>query len=62
MNLLKDNDDTIKEGALNVVAKAGGTIREQLAVTSRYDCCDCFHFKCISLRSFLTISMFYAVL
>ncbi|XP_047148775.1 sister chromatid cohesion protein PDS5 homolog A-like isoform X1 [Vigna umbellata] len=34
VNLLKDNDDTIKEGVLNVVAKAGGTIREQLAVTS----------------------------
>lgn len=35
MNLLKDNNDMIKEGILNVLAKAGGTIREQLAVTSR---------------------------
>ncbi|XP_027920522.1 sister chromatid cohesion protein PDS5 homolog A-like isoform X2 [Vigna unguiculata] len=34
VNLLKDNDDTIKEGVLNAVAKAGATIREQLAVTS----------------------------
>ncbi|XP_057429975.1 sister chromatid cohesion protein PDS5 homolog A-like [Lotus japonicus] len=34
MNLLKDNNDMIKEGILNVLAKAGGTIREQLAVTS----------------------------
>ncbi|RDX89521.1 Sister chromatid cohesion protein PDS5-like B, partial [Mucuna pruriens] len=34
VNLLKDNNDTIKEGVLNVLAKAGGTIREQLAVTS----------------------------
>ena len=35
VNLLKDNSDMIKEGVLNVLAKAGGTIREQLAVTSR---------------------------
>jgi len=41
VNLLKDNDDTIKEGVLNAVAKAGATIREQLAVTSRYYCCHC---------------------
>ncbi|KAK7412751.1 hypothetical protein VNO78_04347 [Psophocarpus tetragonolobus] len=34
VNLLKDNNDMIKEGALNVLAKAGGTIREQLAVSS----------------------------
>lgn len=33
--LLKDNDDIIKEGVLHILAKAGGTIREQLAVTSR---------------------------
>ncbi|XP_028754953.1 sister chromatid cohesion protein PDS5 homolog B-A isoform X2 [Neltuma alba] len=32
--LLKDNDDMIKEGVLHILAKAGGTIREQLAVTS----------------------------
>ncbi|XP_057757523.1 sister chromatid cohesion protein PDS5 homolog A-like isoform X1 [Arachis stenosperma] len=34
VNLLKDNNDVIKEGVSNVLAKAGGTIREQLAVTS----------------------------
>ncbi|RZB64213.1 Sister chromatid cohesion protein PDS5-like B isoform B [Glycine soja] len=34
VNLLKDNNDMIKEGVLNVLARAGGTIREQLAVTS----------------------------
>ncbi|XP_057415482.1 sister chromatid cohesion protein PDS5 homolog A-like isoform X2 [Lotus japonicus] len=34
LNLLKDDNDMIKEGVLNVLAKAGGTIREQLAVTS----------------------------
>ncbi|KAK7303437.1 hypothetical protein RJT34_14343 [Clitoria ternatea] len=36
VNLLKDNNDNdmIREGVLNVLAKAGGTIREQLAVTS----------------------------
>ncbi|KAL2341418.1 hypothetical protein Fmac_009358 [Flemingia macrophylla] len=34
VNLLKDNTDMIKEGVLNILAKAGGTIREQLAVTS----------------------------
>jgi hypothetical protein len=37
VKLLKDNDnnDIIKEGILNVLAKAGGTIQEQLGVTSR---------------------------
>jgi sister-chromatid-cohesion protein PDS5 len=36
VKLLKDNDnnDIIKEGILNVLAKAGGTIQEQLGVTS----------------------------
>ncbi|KAK7246004.1 hypothetical protein RIF29_40861 [Crotalaria pallida] len=34
VNLLKDNSDMIKEGVLNVLAKAGSTIREQLAVSS----------------------------
>ncbi|KAJ4831103.1 hypothetical protein Tsubulata_033020 [Turnera subulata] len=34
VNLLKDETEIIKEGALNVLAKAGGTIREQLAVSS----------------------------
>ncbi|KAK4259162.1 hypothetical protein QN277_005520 [Acacia crassicarpa] len=32
--LLKDNNDMIKEGVLHILAKAGGTIREKLAVTS----------------------------
>jgi sister-chromatid-cohesion protein PDS5 len=32
---LKDDDEIIKEGVLHVLAKAGGTIREQLAVSSR---------------------------
>ncbi|XP_062162943.1 sister chromatid cohesion protein PDS5 homolog A [Alnus glutinosa] len=31
---LKDDDEIIKEGVLHVLAKAGGTIREQLAVSS----------------------------
>ncbi|KAJ8770477.1 hypothetical protein K2173_017968 [Erythroxylum novogranatense] len=34
VNFLKDDDDVIKEGALHILAKAGGTIREQLAVSS----------------------------
>ncbi|KAK7387666.1 hypothetical protein VNO78_22454 [Psophocarpus tetragonolobus] len=34
VNLLKDNNDAIKEGVLNILAKAGGTICEQLAATS----------------------------
>ncbi|KAM1033682.1 hypothetical protein FF1_037151 [Malus domestica] len=34
VNLLKDDDETIKEGVLNILAKAGGTIREHLAVSS----------------------------
>lgn len=35
VNFLKDDNEIIKEGALHVLAKAGGTIREQLAVSSR---------------------------
>lgn len=35
VNLLKDENEIIKEGILHVLAKAGGTIREQLAATSR---------------------------
>ncbi|KAG8649135.1 hypothetical protein MANES_08G068700v8 [Manihot esculenta] len=34
VNFLKDDNEIIKEGALHVLAKAGGTIREQLAVSS----------------------------
>ncbi|KAI5414430.1 sister chromatid cohesion protein PDS5 homolog A isoform X3 [Lathyrus oleraceus] len=34
MNLLKDNNDTIKVGALNALAKAGATIRKQLSAKS----------------------------
>ncbi|MED6121428.1 hypothetical protein PIB30_030020 [Stylosanthes scabra] len=34
VNLLKKNDDLIKEGALRVLANAGATICEQLTVTS----------------------------
>ena len=36
INFLKDDNEIIKEGILHVLAKAGGTIREQLAVSSRY--------------------------
>lgn len=34
VNLLKENNEIIKEGVAHVLAKAGGTIREQLATTS----------------------------
>lgn len=34
MNFLKDDNEIIKEGTLHVLAKAGGTIREQLSETS----------------------------
>lgn len=37
VNLLKEENEIIKEGILHVLAKAGGTIREQLAATSRYN-------------------------
>lgn len=36
INFLKDDNEIIKEGILHVLAKAGGIIREQLAVSSRY--------------------------
>lgn len=41
INFLKDGDEIVKEGVLHVLAKAGGTIREQLAVSTRCDlwCC-----------------------
>ncbi|KAL5574829.1 hypothetical protein UlMin_016528 [Ulmus minor] len=34
INFLKEDDEVIREGVLHVLAKAGGTIREQLAVSS----------------------------
>ncbi|GMY36602.1 sister chromatid cohesion protein PDS5 homolog A isoform X4 [Fagus crenata] len=34
VNFLKDDDEIIKEGVLHVLARAGGTIREQLADSS----------------------------
>lgn len=34
VHLLKEDDEVIKEGVLQVLAKAGGTIREQLGVSS----------------------------
>lgn len=34
VNFIKDDNDTIKEGALHILAKAGGIIREQLAASS----------------------------
>ncbi|KAG6583667.1 Sister chromatid cohesion protein PDS5-like B, partial [Cucurbita argyrosperma subsp. sororia] len=34
INFLKDDNEIIKEGMLHILAKAGGTIREQLAVSS----------------------------
>ncbi|XP_052202932.1 sister chromatid cohesion protein PDS5 homolog A isoform X2 [Diospyros lotus] len=34
LHLLKDDNEIIKEGVLHVLAKAGGTIREQLGVSS----------------------------
>ncbi|KAK6124752.1 hypothetical protein DH2020_041504 [Rehmannia glutinosa] len=35
VNLLEDDNEIIKEGTLHILAKAGGTIREQLGVSSR---------------------------
>ena len=35
VHLLEDDNEVIKEGVLHVLAKAGGTIREQLGVSSR---------------------------
>ncbi|WCJ20725.1 hypothetical protein M5689_002940 [Euphorbia peplus] len=34
VNFLKDDNEIIKVGALHILAKAGGTIREQLVVAS----------------------------
>ncbi|KAH6775849.1 binding protein [Perilla frutescens var. hirtella] len=35
VHLLEDDNEIMKEGALHILAKAGGTIREQLGVSSR---------------------------
>ncbi|KAL8046058.1 hypothetical protein ABFX02_08G154700 [Erythranthe guttata] len=35
LHLLEDDNEIIKEGILHILAKAGGTIREQLGVSSR---------------------------
>lgn len=61
MNLLKDSNDIIKEGVLHILAKAGGAIREQLAVTSRCPCKIFGLFKSITLYNFLNVCL-YAVL
>lgn len=37
LNLLKDENEIVKEGILHVLARAGGTIREQLTSSSRYN-------------------------
>ena len=49
INFLKDGDEIIKEGVLHILAKAGGTIREQLAVSTRCNlkgcwACPCFEY------------------
>lgn len=41
ISFLKDDDEITKEGVLHILAKAGGTIREQLAVASRCNSCTC---------------------
>ncbi|KAG8389789.1 hypothetical protein BUALT_Bualt01G0015000 [Buddleja alternifolia] len=35
VHLLEDDNEIIKEDTLHILAKAGGTIREQLGVSSR---------------------------
>ena len=45
INFLKEDDEVIREGVLHVLAKAGGTIREQLAVSSR-----CTSWTCLLTR------------
>lgn len=37
VHLLEDENEIMKEGTLHILAKAGGTIREQLGVSSRLD-------------------------
>lgn len=36
VHLLEDENEVMKEGVLHVLAKAGGTIRDQLRISSRY--------------------------
>lgn len=36
LNLLKDDNEIVKEGILHVLARAGGTIREQLTSSARF--------------------------
>lgn len=49
INFLKDGDEIIKEGVLHVLAKAGGTIREQLAVSTRCNLKRCRTCPCIQI-------------
>lgn len=35
VNLIKEDNEILKEGIAHVLAKVGGTIREELATTSR---------------------------
>lgn len=41
IKFLKDDDEITKEGVLHILAKAGGMIREQLAVSSRCNSWTC---------------------
>lgn len=36
IHLLEDDNEIMKEGVLHILAKAGGTIREQLGVSLRF--------------------------
>lgn len=59
VNLLKDDDETIKEGVLNVLAKAGGTIREHLAVSSRFDYYNFVTFRLFALYILLIVALIF---
>lgn len=37
LELLKESDEAIKEGVVHVLAKAGGSIRDQISEKERYD-------------------------
>lgn len=51
IHLLEDDNEIIKEGVLHILAKAGGSIREQLGVSSRYILYNvCFISNCLAFN------------
>lgn len=59
VHLLKDDNEIIREGVLHVLANAGGTIREQLGVSSRWNYWNCL---LLLLNSLCILSSYFIII